>query len=669
MDLTHQTQWILPDDLPTPVQRALAALRRDWERVFLPSDAPGGSICLRPAEDLPPEAYTLRVRDDTLVLCAGDALGFIYGLYTISKELLDVKPFWFWCDQKFAPVSRIEVPSDWQRQSRPAAVRWRGWFLNDETLLSHWSYRRRAEGPWEMAFEALLRCGGNLVIPGTDANAHQYRALAASYGLTITHHHAEPLGAEMFARAYPDLTPSFAQYPDLFRGLWRTALHDQRELSVLWNIGFRGQGDKPFWADDPQYDTPAARGALMSRLIREQYDLVKAQDPAATCCTNLYGETMELYQQGLLDLPEDVIKIWADNGYGKMVSRRQGNNNPRVPALPRPDDGTAHGLYYHVSFYDLQAASHITMLPNPAEFVCAELTNALQCGVRDFWLINCSNIKPHTYLLDLIAQLWQDGTADPAAHRRAYAAAYYGAEYADAVADCLAAYADHAVPYGPHADDRAGDQFYNHVVRMMLSQAMRDRTAPAVELRWLAAGDSLREQRQGIAPMFAAAQQSYAGYLRECEAVYATMDGPARVLFADTVLLQAQLYALWSRGAAMACESLQAALEGAYQRAFYLAGHAQHAYAAADRALRDREHGKWIDFYANECQTDVKQTAAVCAAWMSYLRNLGEGPHFYRWQRQYEDSEADRRVMLILNTTNHPTDEQLWRWMEQWEGE
>ena len=24
------------------------------------------------------------------------------------------------------------------------------------------------EYPWEMVFEALLRCGGNLVIPGTD---------------------------------------------------------------------------------------------------------------------------------------------------------------------------------------------------------------------------------------------------------------------------------------------------------------------------------------------------------------------------------------------------------------------------------------------------------------------------------------------------------------------
>ncbi len=44
----------------------------------------------------------------------------------------------------------------------------------------------------------------------------------------------------------------------------------------------------------------------ISALIKEQYDLVKANDKHAVCCTNLYGETMELYKERLLHLPEDV---------------------------------------------------------------------------------------------------------------------------------------------------------------------------------------------------------------------------------------------------------------------------------------------------------------------------------------------------------------------------
>ena len=164
-------------------------------------------------------------------------------------------------------------------------------------------------------------------------------------------------------------------------------------MRVIWNIGFRGQGDKPFWDDDPKYDTPEKRGELMSALIKEQYDLVKDNDPNAVCCTNLYDETMELYKDGFLKLPDDIIKIWADNGYGKMVSRRQGNANPRVPALPQQGNDGVHGIYYHASFYDLQAASHITMLPNSTEFVSQELTDVLIHGADDYWLINCSNIK------------------------------------------------------------------------------------------------------------------------------------------------------------------------------------------------------------------------------------------------------------------------------------
>ena len=195
--------------------------------------------------------------------------------------------------------------------------------------------------------------------------------IALDMGLMITHHHAEPLGAEMFLRAYPDLEPSYLKYKDLFEGLWKDAIERRKNEEVIWNIGFRGQGDVPFWENDPAYDTPEKRGNLISSIMQEQYDMIREQIPGAVCCTNLYGEILELYRDGHLQIPEDVIMIWADNGYGKMVSRRQGNHNPRVPALPQKGDKGLQGTYYHVSFYDLQAANHITMLPNSME-ICGK---------------------------------------------------------------------------------------------------------------------------------------------------------------------------------------------------------------------------------------------------------------------------------------------------------
>ena len=88
----------------------------------------------------------------------------------------------------------------------------------------------------------------------------------------------------MFVQAYPELEPKFSLYPEKFRALWQQAIDRQKNTPTVWNIGFRGQGDKPFWEDDPQYDTPEKRGALISSLIREQYDLVKHSDPHAVCC-------------------------------------------------------------------------------------------------------------------------------------------------------------------------------------------------------------------------------------------------------------------------------------------------------------------------------------------------------------------------------------------------
>ena len=50
------------------------------------------------------------------------------------------------------------------------------------------------------------------------------------------------------------------------------------------------------------------------------------------------------------------------------------------------------GIYYHVSFYDLQAANHITMLPNSVDFVEEELRQVMANGGNDFWadqLLQC----------------------------------------------------------------------------------------------------------------------------------------------------------------------------------------------------------------------------------------------------------------------------------------
>lgn len=50
---------------------------------------------------------------------------------------------------------------------------------------------------------------------------------------------------------------------------------------------------------------------------------------------------------------------------------------------------------------------------------------------------------------------------------------------------------------------------------------------------------------------------------------------------------------------------------------------------------------------------------------MSFVRNLDDGPHFYKWQREFLYPEEDRRILLILNMDNHLRDLELFELMEE----
>lgn len=648
----------------SPVEAALSSLRRDIIKTCVPTEQPGAKIVLLYGEQ-ERECFLLRASGDRIELIASDDLGFVYGIYEISRSILGVENFWFWNDQKFEARETYPVAEEFKIQSKPARVKYRGWFVNDEILLIGWNVERSREKAWEMVFEALLRCGGNMTIPGTDTNSKIYRYTAARMGLWITHHHAEPLGAEMFIRAYPDLKPSYVEHADKFQQLWREGVEQQKDLKVIWNLGFRGQGDYPFWLVDPQYQTMESRGKLMSDIIKMQYDTVKEIVPDAVCCTNLYGETMELYRDGYLKLPDDVIKIWADNGFGKMVTRRQENHNPRIYALPALEDAGRHGIYYHVSFYDLQAASQLTMLPNSPEFVKKELTEVLEHHADDYWIVNCSNVKPHVYLLDFVSKMWTDGTVSVESHRRDYVSTYYGAENEKKVSKCLAVYPKYAPAYGKHEDEHAGEQFSNHVTRMLVTQYMTDRKKPSEWLLWATDAPTLKEQILWYRDICKKAAEGYQEYLDLCIHTLTELSDAGRMLFEDSIMLQVKIHYHCYRGALHACESLLLALDKEYKRAFYEAGKSKEEFTKGNAVMRAREHGKWHDFYQNDCQADVKQSAWVLGGLMSYLRTLGDGPHFYLWQREFEDTEEDQRVMLLLTTKNHPTDWELYELMKQ----
>lgn len=648
------------------VDRAIKRFQKDISMSLKEKKEENGAINLI-KEKVSNECFHIYFENGEMCLAANDELGFIYGLFYISESYLGVQPFWFWNDQSFNKMECAYIPIK-EYWSKAYKVKYRGWFVNDEVLISHWKIKGDCSKPWEMIFEALLRLGGNMVIPGTDKNSKKYKKLALDMGLWVTQHHAEPLGAEMFSRAYPQYVPSYAKFPELFQGLWKRAIEEQKNEKIIWNLGFRGQGDIPFWNTDPLYDTPEKRGELISSLIEMQYNMVLEKVSNPICCTNLYGEVMELYHQGLLKLPENIIKIWADNGYGKMVSRRQENHNPRIYALPyKIEDGGHHGIYYHASFFDLQAANHITMSPNSIEFVNREFDEIIQKGANDFWIINCSNVKPHVFLLDFISRRWRNETIDVKKWSQNYIKSYYihsvivaKNKIVEEIYACIQAYFEAVISFGVNEDEHAGEQFYNYTVRILASQWQKGKFEESVkELVWAFKDMSFKKQMKRFYDICLEGLQRFEKLYLKCIQVMKNLEEDKQY-FEDSIFLNVQIHLYCLKGVVNFCESYHRFCKEEYWQSFYLIGKSKEYFEQANQSMREKEHGLWEGFYENECLTDIKQTAYVLRGIMSYIRNIGEGPHFYYWQRQFLYSEEDRKVVLITNMENHMTDEALY---------
>lgn len=667
--LNKSTKINIPLKITKPVNYAIDMLMRDINKVFIneslrdTKDVSTEISIVYSEHNLKSEQFMINFEELdngnlNMNIISGDDLGVIYGLIYISDKYLGVDPFWFWNDKEPEIKEYAEIPME-EYLSEIPKVRFRGWFVNDEVLLSGWKDKSSDESVWRPVFETLLRCNGNMVIPGTDINSKLNKQLASDMGLWITHHHAEPLGAEMFLRVYPDKEASYDKNGEYFEKLWVDAIKDQKDLKVIWNLGFRGQGDKAFWEYDPSYKTSEARGKLISKIIRKQYDIVKQYVKDPIFCTNLYGEIMELYKEGYIEFPEDVIKIWADSGYGKMVSRRQENHNPRIYALPGKNDAGLHGIYYHVTFYDLQASNHLTLLPNTPEFVNEELNNAFDLKADEFLIVNSGNIRPHTYMLDLVRQIWNEGSVNTQEHRLNFINRFYDSGN-ELVEKCLEKYFKIPVQYGPNEDERAGEQFYHYPARMIISHWIQGRLNETESLLHWATGDvSFDEQIKWYKDKCNASLSKWKELKEECLKVYDLLNEKDQILFKDTLIFQVTIHLTGCIGAVKLCNSYEAFKEKNYALAYAYASSAMEEHKEALSYMKCAEHDNWVNFYRNDCLTNIKLTVYCFDTLIRYLRVLGDSPYFYSWEKQYTLADGEREIMLLATTKNQLEDNEL----------
>lgn len=647
---------ILADSLG--IKTVLNNFRRDIEMVCDESED-SVDIKLIASSSLKDDQYEIYIDKSSLIVKGKTDIEVILGIYKVSELLLGIHPFWFWNDQHCEECKVLEIEDGYKYISSIPRVRYRGWFINDEVLLEKWDYAHSETLKWEMVIETLIRCGGNTIILGTDTNSLELEELVRKHGIYSTHHHAQPLGAEMFLRKYPGEKSSFDENPNLFLNLWEDAIKRQLASNVIWNVGFRGQGDRPFWLDDEKYETSESRGKVISDILQIQVDLVKKYDSNAIITTNIYGEVMELYKEGYIVVPDGVIKLWADNGYGKMVSRRSSNHNPRINSMPNVDrDGDNNGIYYHASFYDLQAANHITRLGLPYEEIRSELNGVINNKGNKLWMINASNIKPHIETLDYISKLWIEDISSES-YLEQYTKSFYSS-CASEVKVLLQKWEKTAVKYGYYNDEVAGDQFPNYVSRILINMLVTNKLDINHRLAWFCSSTSILDIIEKYESISDLAINNYKNLLNKIEKVKLKLNKLERIRLESSLEMQTKLMYFSFLGAKKVCESIKAFKENDYLVSFYYAGNAGEYYTKSDLAMRSSEHGKWDDFYQNDCLTDVKFTSIKLKALMSYIRCYEPGMNHIVWHRKFLHEQSESNIILLTNVENHVNDEKLY---------
>jgi hypothetical protein len=377
--LRADTPWVVQADAPEPVQRALQDVQNDWRKVLghlpvvlpsIPAKSSAGPMVylgvqgpwlkdLLKDELTTPETFVLRLAKDghgraALLVVGSDVRGAIYAAYALSEELLGVDPWYFWTDHEPAARSEIDVPNDLNKVFGPPTVKYRGWFINDEDLLSGYSPDPLRQNVmsltmYDRIYETLLRLRGNLVVPATFAFPDELCVkLAHRRGLAIGQHHIQVLGLNTWR--WPNNLPySYSRHPAILERNWEVALQAQRKYEMVWSVGYRGQHDRPFWTVEQGLDTPEARGELISRAMARQVAMIRQVQPRATIIANLWHEGAQLYHRSCLKLPPGVVLVWPDDGTGMLV-----------------DDGkvqAGQGAYYHTAMFSHRGNQLCEMVP------------------------------------------------------------------------------------------------------------------------------------------------------------------------------------------------------------------------------------------------------------------------------------------------------------------
>jgi hypothetical protein len=514
--------------------------------------------------------------------------GAIYAAYAFSEQILGVDPWWFWADHEPAFRGTIEVPMEFDLKVGSPTFKYRGWFINDEDLLSGFSPDPLRENVYSLEIldricETLLRLRGNMLVPATfPFPDERCQELTARRGLVLNMHHILVTGLNTYR--WPKEVPfSHTLHPQTMERYWQQCIDAFKDREVVWTVGYRGKHDYPFWKDEPSIITPENRGAVITRAIARQVEMIRLAQPNAPIIANMWDEGADLYRQGLITLPSGVTLVWPDDGTGLI--RDKGEARP------------GQGIYFHTAMFMWWFNQLSEMVP-PAR-IYRELGRFTLAGATEFFLVNVSDIRPVPLSTECAMRLaWEIGPRlelSDQKYQAGFLLAWCRREFGAAGASDIASLYQDYFNVPAHQDDtRNGDNAPHSHMRKLSAEALplfRAGQTPPDELLKRASAhlEFARTNIASLSPLLARAETAI------------TMIAPDRQDFFQAHLLTAVGILLHSQGMLAAyCQAIQRWAVGDSPGTLRLLEESLAEVDAVFGALRLAERGKWAGWYAGE---------------------------------------------------------------------
>ncbi len=689
---------------PGPVHRATQDLVGDFTKVFgkAPkvvdsldaagptaiviaggSKLPAGVECAT-AQDTEAFAFSLasppagsKVRH-IVCLTGADMRGTIYAIYEFSQRYLGVDPMYLWTDKMPAKRVSIALPADFAHVFPKPVFRYRGFFPNDEDLLTGWIRRKDGDQTgialevWDQVFETILRLKGNMVVPGTwtfpdDAPVHA----ATERGLIVNQHHAIPLGVNV-AR-WPNNVPyNFSTHPEILERAWTNAVAEYKpDEEILWSVGLRGLSDSSYASLDPSVrDNDPLLGKRVSDAIAEQMKIVRAKYPNAQFVTDLWQEGARLTKEGYLKVPPEVLLVWADTGYGDM------QDGGAV--------GAGQGAYFHTAMMNGQANQLTEMVP--VSTIQSELGRYIKAGATSYVLVNTSDLRPVVMTTRALMEVAWGGIpaestdADGAYYRR-WVTEEFGAKSANELAKVYAEYfaapserapfnaprlssAGNAVPATTVNYSTVkrieGDNHYHSEIRRLLEDNLSVHQViaiPSQSPKWTLPRVMPNFPDQMQASMLdrdikecEEAQPRWDAVWKHAVAAEALVDPTRRAYYQAEMLNMITINRESNRALLNVARAVKEEGAGDHAKAETDAAAALQSLDAVQLSMKTAEYGKWKNFYRGDWLTGVYRSRELVQDYANHLKDpLAKLPppvSWSGWEAYFHimEYEGDRSV-------------------------